>query len=65
MLDFEAHSLKGAALNLECKPLANVTKELENHGKKGEFSECNRLVNNLKKEVGRLEEFALKSHIIH
>jgi two-component system sensor histidine kinase/response regulator len=56
----EAHSLKGAAANLGAKPIAELSLDLELAGRTGKLSGASAIVESLKVELKRMQEFVDK-----
>ncbi|HUH97978.1 MAG TPA: response regulator, partial [Anaerolineales bacterium] len=52
-----AHNLKGLSLNFNAEPIANAALQLEGLGGREDLTEAPRLVAQLQREVGRLEEY--------
>jgi two-component system sensor histidine kinase/response regulator len=57
MVENEAHSLKGAVGNLGAKRLAELSYDLERTGRKGDLSNAAELLENLRIELKRMEEY--------
>ncbi|MBT8370058.1 MAG: response regulator, partial [Deltaproteobacteria bacterium] len=53
----QAHTIKGTAANLSAEGIAAAALQLEQAGREGNLSESGKIINYLKDEVGRLEEF--------
>ena len=53
----EAHSIKGAALNLAADMLADIALELENIGKSGSLQVANDVLDRLRLEFDKVIEF--------
>ncbi|MCB2149310.1 MAG: response regulator [Deltaproteobacteria bacterium] len=54
----ESHSIKGGASNLTADALAGIAADLEKDGKAGVLTQANEKIENLKKELQRVEAFA-------
>ena len=56
-LQREAHKLKGGALSLLAGPLAEIAKQLESHARMGRVDESWILIEQLGRELARLDRF--------
>jgi len=59
-----AHNLKGTSLNFSTEPLATLSAELEEMGKRDEIQFVASLVNQMQEEVHRLQEFVASRQLI-
>jgi len=57
MVEREAHRLKGAAGNLSAKRLAELALKLELLGRTGNLAGAEEVINSLRNEYKRLEEY--------
>ena len=52
-----AHSIKGAAANLSVDGIAKAARELEQTGQKGNLAGGEKIIDSLKDELSRLEDY--------